>query len=107
MDGIRTFDVASQRTTARLEACTLPPISEVILDEETIERFRVSYRALAGAGAADDPMYAAVSAGQRYQGLEHWLPLFYERLQTLFDYLPNAPVILDQQAEEARIAGWR
>ena len=102
VDGIRTFDVASQRTTARLEACTLLPISEVMLDDETIKRFRVSYRALAGAGAADDPMYGAVSAGQRYQGLEHWLPLFYERLQTIFDYLPNAPVILDQQAEEAR-----
>ena len=102
VDGIRAFDVASQRTTARLEACTLLPISEVVLDDETIKRFRVNYRSLTAANAADDPMYAAVSAGQRHQGLEHWLPLFYERLRTIFDYLPDAPVILDRQAEEGR-----
>ena len=23
--------------------------------------------------------------------MEHWLPLFHERLETLFDYLPDAP----------------
>ena len=102
VDGIRTFDVASQRTIARLESCTLLPVSEVVLDDETIKRFRVSYRSLAATNAADDPMYGAVSAGQRYAGLEHWLPLFYERLQTIFDYVPDAPVILDERAEEAR-----
>ena len=102
IDGIRSFDVATQRTTDRMDACTLLPVSEVLLDEATIKRFRIDYRALAGARAADDPMYAAVSGGHRYQGLEHWLPLFYERLATIFDYLPEAPVILEQQAEEAR-----
>ncbi|MGZ9112585.1 MAG: CarD family transcriptional regulator, partial [Rhodoplanes sp.] len=102
IDGIRTFDVGNQRTLARLEVCTLLPISEVVLEDETIKRFRVNYRALAAMNAADDPMYAAVSAGQRYAGLEHWLPLFYERLQTIFDYVPDAPVILDERAEEAR-----
>ena len=36
--------------------------------------------------------------------MEHWLPLYYERLETLFDYLPGAAVSLDHQAEEARAA---
>jgi transcription-repair coupling factor (superfamily II helicase) len=102
IDGIRTFDVASQRTAAQLEACELLPISEVVLDEDTIRHFRINYRALAASGATNDPMYAAVSAGQRYQGLEHWLPLFYDGLQTIFDYVPDAPVVLDHQAEEVR-----
>ena len=34
--------------------------------------------------------------------MEHWLPLYYETLETLFDYLPGAAVSLDHQAEEAR-----
>ena len=101
VDGIRTFDVASQRTTARLEACTLLPISEVLLDDETIKRFRIGYRSLAARERRGRSDVRGGLGGQRYQGLEHWLPLFYERLQTIFDYLPDAPVILDQQAEEA------
>ncbi len=43
-----------------------------------------------------------MSAGRRYIGMEHWLPLYYESLETLFDYLPDAVVMLDHQAEEVR-----
>ena len=100
VDGIRSFDVASQRTIAKLETCTLLPVSEVLLDAGSIERFRIGYRALAGIKAADDPLYAAVSAGQRYPGLEHWLPLFWTTLVSVFDYAPGAPVFLDQQVDE-------
>ena len=39
--------------------------------------------------AGDDPLYESVSAGRKTQGMEHWLPLFYDRLDTLFDYLPR------------------
>src|SRR5204862_2886695 len=44
----------------------------------------------------------SVSAGRRHAGMEHWLPLYYETLETLFDYLPGAAVSFDYQAEEAR-----
>ena len=37
---------------------------------------------------------------QRAVGLEHWLPLFYERLDTLFDYVGDAPFVLDARAED-------
>jgi transcription-repair coupling factor (superfamily II helicase) len=47
-----------------------------------------------------DPLYEAVSDGRRFAGMEHWLPFFYERLETLFDYLPGVPVILDHLVEE-------
>ena len=57
-------------------------------------------------GRRDDPLYEAVSAGRKHQGFEHWLPFFHERLETLFDYLPGAPVLLDDQADAARAARW-
>ncbi|MBL8660520.1 MAG: transcription-repair coupling factor [Rhodospirillales bacterium] len=104
LETIRTFDSASQRTTGRIDGVRLDPVTEVVLDDAAIERFRRAYRALAGAVESDNPLYAAVSAGRRHVGMEHWLPLFYERLETLFDYLPEAPVFLDHQAEEARDA---
>ena len=106
LDGLRRFDPASQRTTEKLDRIELAPVSEVILDEAAILRFRQSYRIEFGAGGSDDPLYEAVSAGRKQAGIEHWLPFFHERLETLFDYLPGAPVTLDDQAAAARVARW-
>ena len=105
LEGARRFDPASQRTTETLEVVELAPVSEVILDESAITRFRQNYRIEFGA-TADDPLYEAVSAGRKSQGMEHWLPFFHERLETLFDYLPGAPVLMDDQLEAARISRW-
>ncbi len=106
LDGARRFDPASQRTTETLNRIELAPVSEVQLDESSIKRFRQNYRAEFGAAGSDDPLYEAVSAGRKHQGVEHWLPFFHERLETLFDYLPGAPVILDDQFEAARVSRW-
>ena len=57
---------------------------------------------LFGAVAGDDPLYEAVSEGASYPGAEHWLPLFYENLETLFDYVPEAIISFDHLAADAR-----
>ncbi len=101
LERIRAFDPVSQRTTRDLDAFSLGPVGEVFLDEESIHRFRAGYRELFGA-ASDDPLYAGISEGRRQIGMEHWLPLFHDRLETLFDYLPDAVVTLDHQADAAR-----
>ena len=101
LESVRVFDPVTQRTTAEREKLELGPVSEVILDADSIARFRAGYRELFGA-VPEDPLYAAVSAGRRQIGMEHWLPLFHERLETLFDYLPGAAVTMDHQAEAAR-----
>lgn len=106
LDGARRFDPATQRTTERLEVVELAPVSEVILDEPAILRFRQNYRIEFGAAGSDDPLYEAVSAGRKHQGVEHWLPFFHDRLETLFDYLPQATVTLDDQVTPARLARW-
>ncbi len=107
LDGVRRFDPASQRSIEKLDRIELAPASEVQLDADSIRRFRQAYRAEFGAAGADDPLYEAVSAGRKHQGLEHWLPYFHDRLETLFDYLPGAPVLLDDQFEPARAARWQ
>ncbi|HHS94552.1 MAG TPA: transcription-repair coupling factor, partial [Rhodobacterales bacterium] len=106
LDGARRFDPVSQRTTETLSVVELAPVSEVILDEAAITRFRQNYRIAFGAGTSDDPLYEAVSAGRKAQGAEHWLPFFHERLETLFDYLPGASVVLDDQFTPARVSRW-
>jgi transcription-repair coupling factor (superfamily II helicase) len=68
LDGARRFDPATQRTTEKLERVELAPVSEVILDEAAITRFRQNYRIEFGAAGTDDPLYEAVSAGRKHQG---------------------------------------
>ncbi|WP_347863108.1 transcription-repair coupling factor [Planktomarina sp.] len=106
LDGIRQFDPATQRTVKSLEKVELSPVSEVILDEASIRRFRQNYRIEFGAAGTDDPLYEAISAGRKHQGVEHWLPFFHEEMDTLFDYLPDATVIVDDQSTPARLARW-
>jgi len=101
LETIRTFDPDSQRTTGNIKAISLSPMSEVVLNEDTIRRFRGNYTATFGGNTADDPLYAAVSAGARYPGVEHWLPFFYEEMSRLSDYTGDAPFIFDDQAKEA------
>ncbi len=105
LDGIRTFDPSSQRTTGKAENAVLKPVSEVPLDADSVSLFRSRYREMFGAVGANDPLYEAVSAGRRHIGVEHWLPLFFEGLETLLDYVGSrSAVVLDHQATEAREA---
>jgi transcription-repair coupling factor (superfamily II helicase) len=106
LDGARRFDPATQRTTEKLGLVELAPVSEVILDEAAITRFRQNYRIEFGAAGTDDPLYEAVSAGRKHQGVEHWLPFFHAKLETLFDYLPEATITLDDQNTPMRLARW-
>src|SRR5215469_2269479 len=100
LESIRAFDPLSQRSTGKLDEAVLRPVSEVLLDDETVRRFRSRYREQFGATGTDDPLYESVSAGRRYVGMEHWLPLYYEQLETLFAYLSGAGVSLDYQADQ-------
>ncbi len=106
LDGARHFDPATQRTTEKLSEIELAPVSEIILDEAAVMRFRQNYRIEFGAAGLDDPLYEAISAGRKHQGAEHWLPFFHETLETLFDYLPDASIMLDDQTTAARLARW-
>ena len=101
LESIRSFDPASQRTIGQVRSLDLNPMSEVTLTPETISRFRKNYLSLFGAATRDDALYAAVSEGRRYAGMEHWLPLFYENVCTVFDYLEGFTIVTDHTVREA------
>ena len=104
IESLRLFDPVSQRTTDKINQAHLVPITEMFLDDASIERFRSKYRALFGAINDGDPLYEAVSSGRKYPGMEHWLPLFYDQMATLFDYLPDAMISADAQAWASKTA---
>ncbi|MEM7024319.1 MAG: CarD family transcriptional regulator, partial [Pseudomonadota bacterium] len=100
LEAIRGFDPLTQRSLSRVARFELRPVSEVLLDEGTIARFRVGYLQHFGA-ATGDPLFESVCAGRPFPGMEHWLPLFHERLVGLDAYLqPGCPISFDHQAED-------
>ncbi len=98
---IRSFDAQTQISEGELRGLDLVPVAEFQLVTETIRRFRTGYVAQFGAAAPDDLLYEAVSEGRRYPGMEHWLPLFHDKMETLFDYLPGSAFALEPLAEDA------
>ncbi len=101
LESVRTFDPESQRTLSQATSLDLVPMSEVVLSQESIARFRRKYLGEFGAANRDDVLYEAVSEGRRYAGMEHWLPLFFDELETLYDYFDDMPIVFDHLAREA------
>ncbi len=101
LESIRAFDPATQRTTGSRKSFELTPVSEVTLKDETISRFRTNYVKRFGAPSRNDALYVSISEGRRFAGMEHWLPLFYETTETLFDHVHGFPIVLDHLVTEA------
>ena len=106
LESARRFDPITQRTVEKLSKVEFAPVSEVVLDEDAIVRFRNKYRTEFGAAGIDDPLYEAVSAGRKHQGFEHWAPYFHDSMETLFDYLGNAAVFLDENLTQVHDGRW-
>ncbi|HEX8064067.1 MAG TPA: CarD family transcriptional regulator, partial [Allosphingosinicella sp.] len=107
IESVRRFDPATQRTSGNEQGgFTLLPAAETLLDEDSVKRFRSRYRERFGATATGDPIYQAVSEGRRLAGIDHWLPLFEERLDTLFEHLGDDDIVVrdahDAGAADAR-----
>lgn len=101
LESIRNFDPLTQISRNKRDSIKLMPASEVVIDDSTIKQFRDSYRSLFGTSAGDDPLYDSISEGRHYAGMEHWLPLFYEKMETIFDYMPDCAISLDHLTSEA------
>ncbi len=102
LETLRLFDPNTQRSIQPVETHLLLPASEALLDDDSIKRFRSHYRERFGGNATSDPLYQAVSEGRRLAGMEHWLPLFEDRLVTLLDHLSDGDlVVIDAAAAKA------
>lgn len=100
LESIRTFDPETQRTATTLNQLVLLPVAELAFSDTVRKRFRTGFVETFGGVTGDDPLYEAVSAGQRYPGMEHWLPLYHEGLETVFDFVAADAVSLDHQVDD-------
>ncbi|MCY4445334.1 MAG: transcription-repair coupling factor [Rhodobacteraceae bacterium] len=101
VEGIRQFLVETQTTIQQVKRLEFLPTSEVILDDSSISRFRNTFRHYFGAGQLENTAYSVISEHKKVPGIEHWLPFFYERTETFFDYFPEVFTFFDFGVEKA------
>ncbi len=107
IEAIRTFDVDTQRSIYPVNEIRLLPAREFPLDKEGQHRFRENFRDRFEGDPTKRRMYKDVSAGMAPNGVEYYLPLFFDATATVFDYLPaSAHVFTHGDIEAAADAFW-
>ena len=103
VESVRSFDPDSQRSVDRLKNVQVMPAHEYPLDEVGIARFRQSWNTTFPATERQSPVYQDISDGKAVEGIECYLPLFFDTMHTFFDYLPESSVVViaDEVVEEA------
>jgi len=93
IDTIKTFDVDTQRTLYSVKELRMLPAREFPLDDAGRARFRSRWRELFEGDPSKKRLYRDVSNSVPAAGIEYYLPLFFEGVATVFDYLPAGSVL--------------
>jgi len=108
VETIRTFDVDTQRTLYAVKDVRLLPAREFPLDDAGRAKFRGRWRELFEGDPSKRRLYKDISNGVPAAGVEYYLPLFFDALSNLFDYLPQAStIVLHRDVSGAIQAFWR
>lgn len=94
IDTIREFDPETQRSTTEIDSISLLPAREFPTDADAIEQFRVRWREQFDARREPESVYQQVSKRTLPAGIEYWQPLFFDEMETLFDYLPDNTLVI-------------
>ncbi len=105
IDSIRTFDAESQRSTGRVDAIELLPAREYPFDDSAVQTFRQAFRLRFDVDVRHVTLYQDLRAGAHPQGLEQYLPLFFESTSGLTDYFSGPPLLFVQQGARQAVEG--
>ncbi|MFT7088050.1 MAG: transcription-repair coupling factor (superfamily II helicase), partial [Rickettsiales bacterium] len=102
IEAIRVFDPATQLTLNKVNQVSLLPMAEINLNEKAINNFKKNYRTIFGS-PSEDMLYNSASEGRHCDGIEHFMPLFYEQpLSSIFEYLENPQISFSSSLAEAK-----
>jgi transcription-repair coupling factor (superfamily II helicase) len=102
IETIASFDVDTQRTLYPVPEIRLLPAREFPLDDAGQARFRQNFRDRFEGDPSKSFIYKGVSKGIAPAGIEYYLPLFFDKTATLFDYLPkHTTLCLHHEIDEA------
>ncbi len=107
IDSLREFDPETQRSTASLTEFNMLPAREYPCDGASFETFRKAFRYRFVVDTRRVTLYQDLRQGLHPQGLEQYLPLFFEHTESLLDYLPDKPLVVIQQGVDEAAADFR
>ena len=108
IESLRRFDPESQRTTETVNQLLLLPAREFPTDSEATNRFLNNWHDHFDHDPGQGSIYNDIKDGIAPQGIEYYLPLFFEQTATLFDYLPNDVQLFTHAGiEEAAATFWQ
>ncbi len=93
IDSIRRFDPETQRSLDAIDQIDVLPAREFPFNDESIAQFRTRYRENIGGDPTRSTIYNDVTQSIIPSGIEYYLPLFFDHVETLFDYLPRNTVV--------------
>jgi len=100
VESIRSFDAKTQRSRESKENITLIPVRDVVLDDQTVATFAKKARASAEARDLSRSQWSEplekVREGIPFAGIETYLPLFYDKATSFWDWLPENAVIISE-----------
>ena len=89
IESLRLFDPESQRSKEKVNRLLLLPAKEFATDSEATNRFLNNWHDHFDQDPNRCSVYKDIKDGIAPQGIEYYLPLFFEQTATLFDYLPE------------------
>jgi len=102
IESIRAFDVDTQRSLYPVNDVHLLPGREFPMDEGARNLFRANFREVFEGDPSRAPLYKDIGNGIAFAGVEYYMPLFFESMATLFDYLaPGTIAVTLGDIEEA------
>lgn len=104
VESIRRFDPETQRSGAKVDEINLYPAREYPFDATAISRFRQGFRSAFPEVAVSNLLYQEISRGIAAGGTDYYFPLFVEKTETLFDYLPQKTTLVLHGSVESAAA---
>ncbi|WP_237056041.1 transcription-repair coupling factor [Microbulbifer sediminum] len=108
IESLRTFDPETQRTVDRVDTVDLLPAREFPLHKAALNGFLQNWHEQFDCDPSQVSIYQDISSGIAPAGIEYYLPLFFERCDSLFDYLPEeSTAFLQGDIQEPLENFWR
>ncbi|MGC4080169.1 MAG: transcription-repair coupling factor [Rubrivivax sp.] len=107
VDSIRTFDPDSQRSLYPVPEVRLLPGREFPMDEAARTAFRARWREKLDGDPTRSRIYKDIAQGIATGGIEYYLPLFFDEIASIFEYLgETAAVALHGEVDQALERFW-
>lgn len=106
IETLRTFDPETQRTQDKITSIELWPAHEFPMTPSAIQTFRARFDDAFPDTPRQIPLIQDLADGIASPGLEYYIPLFFDGMATLFDYLPPSTHLVLHEGLHAQAEGF-